>query len=81
MLEIASHCAEFIISHVNTFLDLSKLEHSTLELCKAPSDIVLLGRKIVSMHRFKAENKQLYLKLFAADNIPDLLLIDSGRFT
>ena len=81
MLEIASHCAEFIISHVNNFLDLAKLEHSKIELCVTPTEIVELIRKIVSMHRFKAENKQLYLKLLAADNTPDLVLVDNGRLT
>lgn len=57
MLEIASHCAEFIISHVGNFLDISKLENSKIELCPSPTEIIELIRKIVCMHRFKAENK------------------------
>ena len=81
MLEIASHCAEFIISHVNNFLDLAKLEHSKIELCVTPTEITELIRKIVGMHRFKAENKDLYLRLFAADNIPEFVLIDNGRLS
>ena len=81
MLEIASHCAEFIISHVNNFLDLAKLEHSKIELCSTPTEIIDLASKIVGMHRFKAENKQLYLKLLAADNIPELVLLDNGRLS
>lgn len=81
MLEIASHCAEFIISHVGNFLDISKIETSKLELCATPTDIIELIRKIVCMHRFKAENKALYLKLNATDNIPDLALIDNSRLT
>ena len=81
MLEIASHCAEFIISHVGNFLDISKLETSKIDLCPTHVDIIDLMRKIVCMHRFKAENKLLYLKLNATDNIPDLASIDSGRLT
>jgi signal transduction histidine kinase len=30
MIDVASHCAEFIISHVGNFLDFSKLETSTI---------------------------------------------------
>ena len=81
MLDIASHCAEFIISHVGNFLDISKLETSKIELCASPTEIIELIRKILGMHRFKAENKQLYLKLNATDNIPELALIDNARFT
>ncbi len=33
------------------------------------------------MHRFKAENKQICLKLNAMDNVPELAVIDSSRFT
>ncbi len=37
MLEIANHCAEFIISHVGNFLDISKMENSKLEICVGPT--------------------------------------------
>jgi signal transduction histidine kinase len=57
MLEIASHCAEFIISHVGNFLDISKLEHSKIELTPSPTELIDLIKKIVCMHKFKAENK------------------------
>lgn len=57
MLDIASHCAEFIISHVGNFLDISKLESSKLELCPTPTEILDLVKKIICMHRFKAESK------------------------
>ncbi len=38
-------------------------------------------RKIVCMHRFKAETKGIYMKLNATDNIPELSLLDNARFT
>ena len=81
MIEIASHCAEFIISHVGNFLDISKLESSKLEICTTPTEVVDLVSKIVCMHRFKAETKSLYLKLNATDNLPELAMIDTARFT
>jgi signal transduction histidine kinase len=81
MLEIALYCAEFIISQVGNFLDISKLEHSELILCPTPTEIVNIVRKIICMHRFKAETKSIYMKLNAADNIPELSLIDNARFT
>lgn len=81
MLDIASHCAEFIISHVGNFLDISKLENSKILLCPSPVEIIDLIKKIVCMHRFKAENKQLYLKLNATDNLPELAILDNARFT
>jgi signal transduction histidine kinase len=81
MLEIANHCAEFIISHVGNFLDISKMENSKLQICVGPTDVTDLVRKIVCMHRFKAESKSLNLKLNATDNIPELSLVDSARFT
>lgn len=81
MLEIATHCAEFIISHVGNFLDISKIETSKLEISVAPTEIIDLIRKIVCMHRFRAETKSLCLKLNATDNLPELALVDTPRFT
>ena len=81
MLDIASHCAEFIMSHVGNFLDISKLENSKIELCPSPTEIVELIRKIVCMHRFKAENKGVGLRLNATDNVPEMAMIDNARFT
>ena len=81
MLEVSIHCAEFIISHVGNFLDLSKFETQKIDLSPTPTDIVDLIKKIVQMHMFKAENKNLYLRLNATDNMPDLALIDNNRLT
>ena len=81
MLEIATHCAEFIISHVGNFLDMSKLETSKLDISVTPTEVIDLIRKVVCMHRFKAETKSLYLKLNATDYIPELAMIDTARFT
>ena len=81
MIEIASHCGEFIISHVGNFLDISKLQSSKIELCPSPTEIIELIRKIVCMHRFKAENKQISLKLNVTENLPELAMIDNSRFT
>jgi signal transduction histidine kinase len=47
MLEIATHCAEFIISHVGNFLDISKLETSKIELNPTTTDLVELIKKII----------------------------------
>ena len=81
MIEIAYHCGEFIISHVGNFLDISKLQSSKIELCPSPTEIIELIRKIVCMHRFKAENKQISLKLNVTENLPELAMIDNSRFT
>lgn len=81
MIEIASHCGEFIISHVGNFYDISKLQSSKIELCPSPTEIIELIRKIVCMHRFKAENKQISLKLNVTENLPELAMIDNSRFT
>jgi hypothetical protein len=66
---------------VGNFLDISKLEHSKIILCPTPTEILDIVRKIVCMHRFKAETKSVYLKLNATDNIPELSLLDNARFT
>jgi hypothetical protein len=33
------------------------------------------------MHKFKAENKDLYLRMNASQNMPELAIMDSNRFT
>jgi signal transduction histidine kinase len=38
-------------------------------------------KKIVEMHKFKAENKDIYLRMNVSENIPDLVLMDACRFT
>jgi len=50
MLNLSIHCAEFIISHVGNFLDISKLETSKIELSPTPNEILGLITKIVEMH-------------------------------
>lgn len=47
MLEISTYCAEFIISHVGNFLDLSKFETSKIELSPTPTELIELIKKIV----------------------------------
>ncbi len=47
MLEVAMNCAEFIISHVGNFLDVSKFETSNIELNPGPAEIIELFKKIV----------------------------------
>jgi signal transduction histidine kinase len=76
MLEIATNCSEFIISHVGNFLDIAKMEHSKIELNNIPTELVELLKKIVEMHKFKAEGKNLYLRMNASSNMPELALLD-----
>lgn len=81
MIKIALNCAEFITSHVGNFLDISKLKTSKIELNPMANNILELVMKIVEMHKFKAESKGLDLKLNASENLPELILLDSSRFT
>jgi signal transduction histidine kinase len=81
MIGIAVNCADFITSHVGNFLDIAKLKTSSITLTKKPVEVVDLIKKIVDMHKFKAESKNMYLKMNASQNMPDLAMMDSNRFT
>lgn len=80
-LDISAYCAEFILSHVGNFLDLSKTETSKIELSPTPTELLELIKKIVQMHSLKAESANLYLKLKATENMPELVMLDKNRFT
>lgn len=81
MLKIAGNCADFILTHVGNFLDMSKIETSNIDLNIGPTDFIDLMVKIVEMHKLKAENKNVYLRLNAMHNMPDIVMIDQSRFT
>jgi signal transduction histidine kinase len=43
--------------------------------------LVELLKKIVQMHKYKAESDNLYLRLNATENMPELVMLDNNRFT
>jgi|GEM_PF-1310863 len=68
-----------LLELINDILDLSKIEAGKLDLVLDQVDLHKLGKQVVEILKYQAENKGLELKLEVSDTIPKLVYIDSAK--
>ncbi|HLK98073.1 MAG TPA: ATP-binding protein, partial [Hymenobacter sp.] len=78
-LEAVQSSSQNLLVIINDILDSSKIEAGKLTLERTPFHLSELLRRVVSMFRFSTENKQLYLHLDLAPDVPSAVLGDSVR--
>ncbi len=66
--------SEFMLTVVEDFLDISRLESGKIALKLQPTDIVSVTQKIVQVNRVFADRKTIALDLCCDENMPELML-------
>jgi len=79
MVGTARKSAGFLLHIVNDLLDISKLEAGKLTLKPEPIDIDLLSKDAVMTFKAAAQAKGIALSYAKENNVPKMLLGDSGR--
>ncbi len=78
-LRTASDSAESLLLLLNDVLDFSKIEAGRLELERAPFPPATVTKSIVDLLHARARDKGLQLDLKLGDNLPGVIIGDSGR--
>ncbi|MEL1242224.1 PAS domain S-box protein [Flavobacterium flavipallidum] len=71
--------ATTLMDIVNDILDFSKIEAGKLELKIEEIDLFALINQIFSLFQYQANQKEIELKLFIDDNVPEFLFTDALR--
>jgi len=79
LVENGLHAANFLLSLLNTLLDLSRIEARQLVLEKRPFEVRSLARELTSMFASQAEEKGLTLDIEVSSRVPEVLIGDSLR--
>jgi signal transduction histidine kinase/ActR/RegA family two-component response regulator len=79
LLQLAKSSADSLLVIINDILDYSKMEAGKMELSAVPFGIRLLCEDVLDLLKARAADKSLKLVLDCADDVPPLLLGDSGR--
>jgi len=65
---------------LNDMLDITKIEAGKLNINLEPVDLKRIHNNVISMFNFEAQAKGLRLTLSLADNIPNTVKLDKGRY-
>ncbi len=78
-LKTASDSAESLLLLLNDVLDFSKIEAGRLELERAPFPPATVTKSVVDLLHARARDKGLNLELKLGENLPGVIIADSGR--
>ncbi len=78
-LRTASDSAESLLLLLNDVLDFSKIEAGRLELERAPFPPATVTKSVVDLLHARARDKGLNLELKLGENLPGVIIADSGR--
>ncbi|SEI96294.1 PAS domain S-box-containing protein [Dyadobacter koreensis] len=79
LLEMLLHSSGSLLNILNDILDISKIDEGKFSILPTPTNLSVVGKGIVDLMRFKADEKRLQLSLSVDKEIPDSMLIDGMR--
>ena len=79
LLEMLLHSSGSLLNILNDILDISKIDEGKFSILPTPTNLSVVGKGIVDLMRFKADEKRLQLSLTVDKEIPESVLIDGMR--
>jgi PAS domain S-box-containing protein len=79
LLEMLLHSSGSLLNILNDILDISKIDEGKFSILPTPTNLFVLGKGIIDLMRFKADEKRLELSLICDKEIPESVLIDGMR--
>ncbi|RLD53850.1 MAG: hypothetical protein DRJ05_15760, partial [Bacteroidetes bacterium] len=80
-LDVIQVSGNNLLNIINEILDFSKIEAGQIILEKEPLNLSKLFKEVISLHKYNAKQKKLYLKSVISDQIPKKLLGDPTRLS
>ncbi|KAA6439211.1 response regulator [Dyadobacter flavalbus] len=68
-----------LLNILNDILDISKMDEGKFSIVPTATDLRQLGKGIIDLMRFKAEEKKLELSLFVEEAVPENVMADGMR--
>ena len=78
-LGVIGKSGNHLLSLLDQILDLSSDEHGELKLDLRPAKPLSVLREVVDLFRHRANERNLNLKAFAGDDLPEVILTDATR--
>jgi PAS domain S-box-containing protein len=79
LLEMLSQSSGSLLNILNDILDISKIDEGKFSIIPKSTDLRQLGKGIVDLMKFKANEKQIGLNLVIDSKIPECVIIDGMR--
>ncbi|QRR00377.1 response regulator [Dyadobacter sandarakinus] len=81
LLEMLQQSSGSLLNILNDILDISKIDEGKFSIIPASTDLRSLGKGIVDLMKFKADEKRLEIRLDIDPKIPGSILVDGMRLT
>jgi PAS domain S-box-containing protein len=79
LIEMLRQSSGSLLNILNDILDISKIDEGKFSIIPTSTDLRLLGKGIIDLMKFKAEEKKLNLSLDIAESVPDCVKADGMR--
>lgn len=79
LLDMLLFSSGSLLNILNDILDISKIDEGKFSILPTPTNLQTLGKGIIDLMRFKADEKRLDLSLFVGKEIPESILVDGMR--
>ena len=79
LLEMLLTSSGSLLNILNDILDISKIDEGKFSILPTPTSLPLVGKGIIDLMRFKADEKRLDLSFEVSPEIPESVLIDGMR--
>lgn len=79
LIDMLRQSSGSLLNILNDILDISKIDEGKFSIIPTSTDLRVLGKGIIDLMRFKAEEKNLKLSLITDDRLPECVMVDGMR--
>jgi PAS domain S-box-containing protein len=79
LIEMLRQSSGSLLNILNDILDISKIDEGKFSIIPTSTDLRVLGKGIIDLMKFKAEEKNLDFSLIVEDMVPECVLVDGMR--
>ena len=79
LLNMLTQSSGSLLNILNDILDISKMDEGKFSILPKPSNLRQLGKEVVDLMKFKADEKQIGLEVFVDAKVPECVIVDGLR--
>ncbi len=79
LLNMLTQSSGSLLNILNDILDISKMDEGKFSILPKPSNLRQLGKEVVDLMKFKADEKQIALEISVDANVPECVIVDGLR--
>ncbi|TLV03048.1 response regulator [Dyadobacter luticola] len=78
-IEMLRQSSGSLLNILNDILDISKIDEGKFSIIPSSVDLRVVGKGIIDLMKFKAEEKRLNFNLIISENVPECVMVDGMR--